>query len=37
MTNREEYDFFIEQLLDSAIKEFKSTEQYGLYGKSLIR
>ena len=26
MTSKEEYDFFVEQLLDNAVKEFKSTE-----------
>jgi hypothetical protein len=37
MTSREEFDFFIEQLLDKAVKEFKATEQYRLLEEKLDR
>jgi predicted ATP-grasp superfamily ATP-dependent carboligase len=35
MTSREEFNFFIEQLLDTAVKEFKTTEQYRLLQEKL--
>lgn len=35
MTNKEEFDFFVEQLLDNAVKEFKETEQYKLLQEKL--
>ena len=35
MSNREAFDFFVEQLLDNAVKEFKTTEQYKLLQKKL--
>ena len=30
MTNKEEFEYFVEQLLDNAVTEFKATEQYKL-------
>ena len=35
MTNKEEFDFFVDQLLDNAVQEFKSTEQYNLLREKL--
>ena len=35
MSNKEEFEFFVEQLLDNAIQEFKSTEQYRLLREKL--
>ena len=35
MSNREEFEFFVEQLLDNAVKEFKETEQYRLLQEKL--
>lgn len=35
MTSRGEFDFFIEQLLDAAVKEFKATGQYRLLQEKL--
>lgn len=35
MTNKEEFEFFVEQLLDNAVKDFKSTEQYKLLREKL--
>ena len=37
MTAKEEFDFFVEQLLDNAVKEFKSTKQYKLLQEKLSR
>ena len=37
MNNKEEFDFFVEQLLDKAVKDFKATEQYGLLQEKLDR
>lgn len=35
MTDKEEFDFFVEQLLDNAVKDFKATEQYRLLQEKL--
>ena len=35
MTDKEEFDFFVEQLLDNAVKEFKATEQCKLLQEKL--
>jgi len=37
MAGKEEFDFFVEQLLDNAVKEFKATEQYTLLREKLDR
>jgi len=37
MTVKDEIDFFVEQLLDNAVKEFKTTEQYRLLREKLDR
>lgn len=37
MSDKEEFDFFVEQLLDNAVKEFKATEQYKLLQEKLGR
>lgn len=35
MKNKETFDFFMDQLLENAIKEFKGTAQYGLLQEKL--
>ena len=35
MTEKKEFDFFVEQLLENAVKEFKETEQYNLLREKL--
>jgi len=37
MSNKKEFDFFVDQLLDNAVKEFKTTEQYRLLREKLDR
>ena len=37
MTNQEEFEFFVDQMLDIAVKEFKSTEQHKLLREKLDR
>jgi len=37
MTVKDEFDFFVEQLLDNAVKEFKTTVQYRLLREKLDR
>ena len=35
MSDKEDFDFFVEQLLDNAVKDFKTTEQYKLLQEKL--
>ena len=35
MTTKSEFDFFLDQLLDIAVKDFKATEQYRLLREKL--
>lgn len=35
MTSKEEFDFFVDQLFENAVKEFKETEQYNLLKEKL--
>ena len=37
MTVKDEFDFLVDQLLDNAVKEFKTTEQYMLLQEKLDR
>ena len=37
MSNKEEFDFFIDEMLDSAIKEFNETEQSRLLQEKLAQ
>lgn len=37
MPNKEEFDYFAELMLENAVKEFKSTEQYKLLQEKLDR
>lgn len=37
MTNKESSDFFVEQLLDNAVEDFKATEQYKLLRERLAQ
>jgi hypothetical protein len=37
MGNKEEFDFFIDQLLDNAVSDFKETEQHRLLREKLDR
>ncbi len=37
MEKREEFDFFIDQLLDSAVKSFRATSQYGRLQEKMDR
>lgn len=37
MTDKEEFEFFVEQLLDNAVEEFKATGQYKLLREKLNR
>ena len=37
MSGREEFEFFVDEMLSSAVKEFKETEQYKLLQEKLER
>ena len=37
MTTQDNFDFFVDELLDTAVREFKSTEQYKLLAEKLER
>ena len=37
MTNKQEFEYFIEQMLDNAVKNFRETEQYGLLREKMSR
>jgi len=37
MTNQEEFEFFVDQLLENAVKEFRATEEHRLLQEKLDR